>query len=161
MDIHSAFRQGARQLARDNARYTTLHKAHGIDESEWILLTQPEYWTPDQARQMRTVIAAVLEVSMTIAGMPAIPLPGQYAAALIAEVVAPVNRFLACMYTPDTFNAVDASGLMGTHEVKPMSREQLMALTLAYSGGYGEEPVSQRLPDDVARQIERENEVSK
>ena len=158
MDIHSAFRYGARRLAQNNCRYTDLHKGHGIEEHHWILLTQAEYWSPDQARQIRSIISNVIEVSMTIAGMPAVPLPGQYVAAFIAEVVAPCNRFLACQYAPDTFNAADASGILGTHEVKPMSREQLMSLTLAYSGGFPDEPMAGRLPQEVKLAMERENE---
>ena len=135
MDIHNAFRQGAQILAAHEGEYTTLHKGHGINEADWDLLTQKEYWSPDQAMQIRMILASVLEVSMTIAGIPAIPMPGQYAAALIAEVVNPCNRFLACTKCPDTFDAVDASGILGTHEIKPMSTQQLMALTLAYSCG--------------------------
>ena len=126
MDIHRAFQQGAKQLAHAEAQYTTLHKGHGIEQYQWELLTQKEYWSPDQARQIRTIMAAVVEVSMTIAGMPAIPLPGQYVAAVIAEVVAPCNRMLACTKAPETFDAYAASGMLQTHEVIPMTTQQLM-----------------------------------
>ena len=99
---------------------------------------------------------------MTIAGMPAIPMPGQYAAALIAEVVAPCNRFLACTKAPDTFDAVDASGILGTHEIKPMSTQQLMALTLAYSGGLQNEPQAHKLPKEMKETKRRpQNEQSR
>mgnify|MGYP002259866547 CR=1 FL=1 len=157
MDIHRAFQHGAQILAKNEKKYTNLHKGHGIDEYHWQLLTQEEYWSPDQARQMRSILASVVEVSMTIAGMPAIPLPGHYVAALIAEVVAPANRLLACTKAPDTFDADAASGILGTHEVKDMSVQQLMALVLAYSGGYPGEPAAHRLPKDVSETIKREN----
>ena len=157
MDIHKAFKQGAQKLAANQCRYTTLHKSHGIEEHHWNLITSDEYWSTDEARQIRSIIASVAEVSMTIAGMPAIPLPGHYVAALIAEVVSPVNRMLACTKAPDTFSAVDASGLIGTSEVKPMSVQQLMALVLAYSGDYQREPIAHRLSKDVAETVRREN----
>lgn len=142
-------------IAQNDAKYTTLHKGHGINESDWDLLTQEEYWSPDQAMQIRSIMAAVLEVAMTIAGIPAIPMPGQYAAALISHVVAPSNRFLACTKCPDTFDAVDASGILGTHEIKPMTTQQLMALTIAYSGGSFAEPQAHKLPREVKETVRK------
>lgn len=162
MDIHRAFRQGAKKLAESENRYSDLHKSHGIEEHHWQLLTQDEYWTPEQARQIRAILAAVAEVSLTIAGMPAVALPGHYVAALISEVVAPPNRLLACMKAPETFNAVDAAGIEATFEVKPMNYEQLMSLVLLYSGGYGAEPSVHRLPKTIEAQVEKQNlEVKK
>lgn len=152
-DIHTAFRRGAELLARDHCKYTALHKGHGIDPFHWEILTQKEYWSPDQAREMRSVIANVLEVSMTIAGMPAIPLPGQYAAALISTVVAPSNRMLACTKVPETFDAFAATGLFQDHEVKPMPVQQMMSLVVLYSGDYAGEPAPHRLPREVERQV--------
>ena len=160
MDLHSAFKIGARRIAKDEKRYTDLHKAHGIEQAHWELLTQREYWTPDQSRAVRSVLANVIEVSMTIAGMPAVPLPGQYVAALIAEVVAPCNYMIAAVKAPDTFDATDASGLLGDFEVKTMEYQQLMALVLAYAGGYGDEPASEMLPRSIEDKVHREN-VSK
>lgn len=150
MDIHQAFRVGAELLAKEHCKYTNLHKGHGIDPYHWEILTQNEYWSAEQARDMRSILANVLEVSMTIAGMPAVPMPGQYLAALIALVVAPPNRLMACTKAPDTFDAMAASGLMETHVVKPMKVEQLMALVMAYSGGISMEPTPHKLPKEVA-----------
>lgn len=158
MDIHRAFRQGAEKIAANERRYTTLHKAHGILEADWDLLTQNEYWSPDQARQIRTILASVVEVSLTIAGLPAIPLPGQYVAAVISEVVAPCNRILAATKAPDTFDAIEASGLLGTHEVKDMPVQQLIGLVLAYSGGYPGEPKATKLPKEVQVSVQKANE---
>jgi hypothetical protein len=158
LDIHRAFRIGAKKLAFNNAAYSDLHKSHGIEESHWRLLTAEEYWTPDEARQVRSILASVIEVSMTIAGMPAVPLPGQYAAALIAEVVSPVNRMLACIKCPDTFDAFDASGVNETFEVKTMPKEQMMSLVIAYSGDYPGEPQRGKLPRDVSVQMQKENQ---
>ena len=158
MNLHDAFKIGALRLAQDEARYSELHKSHGIEEQHWALLTQREYWSQDQARQIRTILASVVEVSMTIAGMPAIPLPGQYVAAVIATIVAPPNRFLACTKAPDTFDASDASGILRTHEIQTMSVQQLMALVLAYSGGYQGEPPSTRIGKEVEEVVIKAND---
>lgn len=157
MNIHTAFKLGAKQLAFNQRQYSELHKSHGIEPSHWELLTQGEYWTPDQARQIRSILANVIEVSMTIAGMPAVPLPGQYAAAVIAEVVAPANRMLACIKCPDTFDAYDASGINQSFEVKDMPKEQMMSLVLAYSGDYPGEPQRGKLPREIGEQMIQEN----
>lgn len=161
MNIHDVFKQGAKKLAHAQSQYTDLHKSHGIDEAHWDLLTQKEYWTPDQARAIRSILASVIEVSMTIAGMPAIPLPGQYAAALISEVVAPANRLLACCKCPDTFDAFDASGLMGDFEVRTMSYQQLTGLVIAYSGGSNMEPSKHKLPQEITDDIVKQNTSNK
>ncbi len=156
MDIHKAFQHGAQIIAQNNCEYTSLHKGHGIDQAHWDLLTQSEYWSPDQARQIRAILANVLEVSMTIAGMPAIPLPGQYLAALISTVVSPCNRYLACVKAPDTFDANAASGILDTFQIKDMPVQQLMALVLAYSGGFPDEPGRGRLPSEVKEIMKKE-----
>ena len=98
------------------------------------------------------------QAATSIAGMPAIPLPGQYVAALIAEVVSPVNRLLACTKVPETFDAEAASGILRTHEVKPMSYEQMSSLVILYSGGFMKEPQAHRLPRDVSEEMKKENQ---
>lgn len=160
MDIHKSFQQGALKLAQAEGKYTSLHKQHGIEEHHWKLLTSHEYWSPDEARQVRSILASVVEVSMTIAGLPAIPLPGQYVAAAIAHIVSPCNQVVACYKVPDTFDAEAASGMLRTHEVKPMPREQMIALVMAYSGGFVGEPAPHRLPKDIEETVRRENEKS-
>lgn len=161
MDIHSAFKIGAKRIAQSERKYTDLHKAHGIEQAHWELLTQDEYWTPDQARAIRSILASVIEVSMTIAGMPAIPLPGQYCAALIAEVVSPCNKMLACVKAPDTFDAMDASGLLETSTVKDMTTQQLMALVIFYSSGEIGEPPAHKLPKNVQEDVSKQNKTEK
>jgi hypothetical protein len=157
MDLHRAFRRGAEALARGNLQYGDVHKSHGISQVDWELLTQDDHWTPEEARQVRSIIAATIEVSMTIAGLPAVPLPGQYAAAVVAICVAPCNRLMAAMKVPDTFDAAAASGLMEDQQVIPMRPEQMMALVMAYSGGYGGEPAMQRLGEEVKEVVKKDN----
>ena len=160
MNLHDAFMYGALQLAHDQKKYCDLHKSHGIEETHWNLITQEEYWTPDQQRAVRSILANVLEISMTIAGMPPVPLPGQYVAAVIATVVSPCNRMVACMKAPDTFDAFDASGLLGGEkkdEPDKMKFQQLISLVIAYSAGYRGEPQIERLDDSIRDLVESEN----
>lgn len=147
-DLHKSFRLGAETLVLGGFKYRDIHRAHGIGQADWDILVQEEPWTPQQVMGIRNVLAQVVEVALTIAGMPPVPLPGQYVAAVIAIIVQPANRFLACTKVPDTFDAVAASGLQGMSEIQPMKREQLFALTMAYSGGFGGEP-SPKLPSEV------------
>lgn len=155
-NLHQSFRLGAEALVRGGMKYTEIHRQHGISAADWELLTQDEPWTPEQTRQVRTVLASVIEVCMTIAGMPPVPLPGQYAAAVIAIVVGPANRFLAAQKVPETFDAVAASGLQGQVEIKPVKQETMFGMVMAYSGGYGGEPLN-RLNDEVNEERKRGN----
>jgi hypothetical protein len=156
-DLHMSFRLGAESLVRGSTDYTELHRSHGITQADWDLLSQNEPWTPEQVRQVRSVLASVIEVCMTIAGLPPVPLPGQYAAAVIAIVVAPANRFLAAQKVPETFDAVSASGLEGAIDIKPVRQETMFGLVMAYSGGYGGEPMK-RLPSEANELRKKGNE---
>lgn len=155
-DIHAAFRRGAEALAYGDC-YSELHRSYGLNEADWQLLTREEHWTPDEARQIRSILASVVEVSLTIAGMPPVPLPGQFVAAVIAVVVSPANRFVACARVPDTFDAVVASGLHQDFEVRPMRVEQMLSLVVAYSGGLGGEPPAERLNSEVVKMMQKES----
>jgi len=154
-DIHTAFRRGATILAQGQS-YGDIHREMGLLEPDWTLLTSDEHWTPAESRRVRSILAGVIEVALTIAGMPPVPLPGQYAAAVIAIVVSPANRLVACYKVPETFDAVAASGLHADFEVRPMRPEQMMALVLAYSGGLGGEPPVERLQAEVVDMIKKE-----
>lgn len=143
-------------LARDGLQYGEIHRAHGISQADWKLITQEEFWTPEQYRSVRSLLANVVEVSMTVAGLPSVPLPGQYVAAVIAICVSPCNRIMAAQKAPDTYDAVVASGLQETFQVRPMPREQMVSLVLAYSGGFGGEPPMQRLNAEVVEMARKE-----
>jgi hypothetical protein len=148
-ELHRAFRQGAEILAGTNYEYTSLHRGSGITPQDWELFTQAEFWTTEQSTKIRGILGQCVEACMTISGMPATPLPGQYVAAVIAILVSPPNRMVACTKAPETFDAYNASGLEVPFEIVEMKREQLMALVMAYSGGYAGEPVAGRLPKEV------------
>jgi len=157
LDIHRSFQIGAEKLADSGNRYTNLHKSHGIEQHQWDILTQKEYWSPEQARSMRSNLANIVEVAMTIAGMPAIPLPGQYVAAVIAAIVAPCNWMVAATKAPDTFDALDASGMLGGSKVKDMTVQQLQSLIMCYGGALTGEPGAHRLPKSVGEAVKEAN----
>lgn len=139
-NFFEVFQNGANALVSDGFRYGKIHAQHGLSQSEWDLLTQNEIWTQVERRKVRSILSEVINVSLTIAGLPSTPLPGQYVAAIIAKLVAPCNRIVCCQRVPETYDAMAASGLSGTVEVNPMSAEQMVALVLAYSGYYKGEP---------------------
>lgn len=155
--LHASFRLGAENLAVANCEYTEIHRSHGISQNDWDLLTRREPWTIDEGRQVRSVLASIIEVCLTISGLPPVPLPGQFAAAIIAIIVSPANRFFACQKVPDTFDAFAASGVHQTFEVKPMRSEQMMSLVMAYSGGFGGEPPNHRLDPEIKEVVKKEN----
>jgi hypothetical protein len=163
MNVHDAFMIGAMKIAQNEKKYMDLHKSHGIEQSHWELITQEEYWTSDQARAVRSILANVVEVSMTIAGIPPTQLPGQYVAAVIATVVAPCNYMVASIKAPDTFDALDTSGVMAMvpEQPKPMTAQQIMSLVIAYAGGYKGEPTNTRLPKQMAEVISTANTNTK
>ena len=156
MQLHQAFRAGAEILARNNCTYGSQHQSHGLNESEWNLLTQREHWTADESRRIRSILAAVVEVCMTTMAMPAQPLPAQYVAAVIAIIVAPANRIMAAFKAPDTFDATSAAGLTEPFEIKPVRPEQMISLVMAYSGGYGGQPAMDMLPREVLEMTKAE-----
>ena len=160
MDIHKAFRIGAQRIAANECEYTTLHKSHGLELSDWELLIQKEYWSADQAKKIRSILAAAVEVSLTIANIPPGPLPGQYVAAVIAEIVAPPNRMVACHKAPDTFDAASALEEQDMINVKPVNVYKLQALVLLYSGEYDNEYPPDRLPREIGEQMKEEKKVN-
>ena len=126
------FSRGAAILAGPK-EWSKVHARHGLSQAEWDLFTQDENWTASERTRIRGIIHEVLNVSQTIAGLPAMPLAGHYAAAVIALLVAIPNRMVATACCPTTFDTEKASGLKGPVEIVEMSREQLIALVIAYS----------------------------
>lgn len=153
-DLYKAFRYGAEALAVNNMMYAQIHHAHGISQADWDLLTKKEHWTSDEARSVNSILSAVMDVSLTIANLPAQSLPGQYVAAVIACLVSPANRLVASYKTPDSYDGIAATGISEPFEVREMKREQMVALVMAYSGGFGGEPPVERLPKETGKPLE-------
>lgn len=153
MNLFNAFAAGARQLAAP--QYSEIHAKYGISQGDWDLLTLPRPWTADERRQVRSILAECLSISMHIAGLPAMAMPGQFAAALIVHVVHPCNRLVAATRAPDTYDGELATGLRGPVEVSPMRIEQMLALVIAYSGEITGEPTRTENAE-LQRQVARE-----
>ena len=136
MDMFSVFRSGAMALVSDDGRYryTDVHAAYGIPKPDWDLLRSKRPWKTDERMRARSVLSEILNVSMTIAGLPSQPLPAEYVAATIACVVHPCNVFVAATRAPEAYSALDASGLMGSVEIEPVKPETMFSLVIYYLG---------------------------
>ena len=137
MNQLKAFALGARHLAR---AYTKDRASYGIREEDWDLITRDEFWSPDERRRVRSVLTELVQISLTVSGLPATRLPGQFAAALIVEVVHPSNVIVACHCAPDSYDAVNASGLSQEVEITAMQPEQILSLAMAFLAGQYDEP---------------------
>lgn len=135
MDVLRMFQIGVDELTSDTLEYTPRIQNAGIGKAEWSLLTQKEIWSPSQMRSVNSILAEALGIVLTMSGLPAVPLPGNYVAALICKLVAPCNRLQAAIRAPRSFDAVTASGLTGPIQIHDTSRETMIALVTAYSSG--------------------------
>lgn len=148
-NVFMAFKRAAMSLAKEQMAYTEIHRSYGIAQAEWEMLTQKEPWTVEQRIGVRSIVSEVVQISLTIAGLPATALPAQYVAAVIATVVAPANRIVCATRAPEAFDAVAASGLTQEFEVKPVKIETMISLVIAYSDDWKSEPLGQQLPKSV------------
>lgn len=159
MDIMKMMAIGAFSLVRLGRTWTARHAALGFSQADWELLVQEEYWTPAERRRVRSILADAVNVSLERAGLPSEALPGQYVAAVIVFLVSPSNRLVAAYRAPETYNAVDASGLAGPPELVVMPNWQLVALVLAYSSGVLTDLVT-GWGQEFKEQIERQDAVA-
>jgi len=149
-NMFEIFRRGASALADATLSYHDLHKTYGINPEDWKLLTTFMLWTPTEQKKIRSILTEVINISLTIAGLPAQPLPAQYVAALVSKLVSTSNRLVASTLTPETFDAVAASNLDGNQKFVNVTREQMMSLVIAYSSDRYIEP-NDRV-DDITQQ---------
>ena len=125
--------QGARIIESLGDEYGKEHTRAGITKDNWKSLRQDEIWTAEQAADARSFITEVINASLTVAGIPAGSMPGQYVAVVIYRLVKPSNWLTACHRVPETYNAVQASGVAVSSEIVPMDVRQIMALVLEYA----------------------------
>jgi len=162
-NLFDAFRIGARQLAGPTRDYANLHAEHGLTKPEWDLLVQNDPWNVEQRRQAKSTLSECLQISLTLAGLPAMALPGQYVAACIVEIVSPVNRLVAAAKAPEAYDAVMASGLETEEsEIRPISPEQMISMVIAFSGFADAQPADQ-LDDNLQehRRLDEDDPNSK
>lgn len=139
MDLLQALAVGAEALAAkfggEDGKWTRDMARHGFTKEEWELLTQPECWNEKERRSVRSLLGEAINLSMTMAGMPAAPLPAHYVAAVISKLVHPCNRLVAAQRAPEAYNALSATGQKQAIEVEMVPQETMIALVMAYSSG--------------------------
>ena len=140
MNTFDAFRVGAMALVTETMAYTSVHREYGLSAEDWKLVTQKELWNTSESRRVGSILSNCVMISLAVAGLPAQPLPAQYVAAMIAHVVHPSNLLVAAFNAPEAFDAMSASGLVQAQEIKPVSKEQMQALVIAYAGGINGQP---------------------
>lgn len=152
LTAYQAFTQAGLALS---GQYDEIHQSYGIARAHWELFTSPRLWNAEQRRTIQGIMTQVLNVSMTVAGLPERALPGEFVAAVIAQHVAPPNWMVACIKAPAMFDARAASGVDGPKEVKEVSYQTLVGLTMMISQGLYPS-VTPEIGEDVDRQRESE-----
>lgn len=127
------FLLGANELATMGVAYGPDQQAAGFTQDEWTLLTQPECWTKAEQRKLKTVIQNAVSITLAVAGLPAVPLPGAFVAAVICKLCASCNRLVACMSAPESFDVMSAAGISANSVEIITTREQMMALVVYFS----------------------------
>ena len=79
------------------------------------------------------MIANAVSITLNVAGLPPLPLPGAYVAAVICKLCASCNRIVAAMNAPESFDAMTASGITAEPIVIITKREQMIALVVYFS----------------------------
>lgn len=129
------FLVGADELACMPAEYGVQQQAAGFTQEQWNLLTSKDLWTAAERDRIPSLLVTALSISLRVAGLPPSPVPGAYVAAVIAKLVAPCNRQVACHSAPESFDLMAAAGVTGTSQVVPTKREQLLGLVAVFSSG--------------------------
>lgn len=127
------FLLGANQLVASGTAYGPDQQAAGFTQEEWELLTQPECWTNAQQMKVPSIISAAVSITLRVAGLPPVPLPGAFVAATICKLVAPCNRLIAAASSPESFDALSASGITGEPVEIITTKSQMYALVVYFS----------------------------
>ena len=127
------FLLGANQLATTPTEYGTEQQAAGFTQDEWNLLTTDTCWTKAEQMKIPSILASAVSITLRIASLPAVPLPGAFVAATICKLVAPCNRILAAASAPESFDAMSAVGLTGESVAVMTTKEQMYALVVYFS----------------------------
>ena len=84
-----------------NQRWATA----GFTKAEYDTLTQSYIWGADQARVVPSLISEAVQISLTLANLPAMQMPAEFIAAVIVKYVHPCNYLIAAVKAPKGFNA--------------------------------------------------------
>ncbi len=131
--FQTLFLLGANQLVSAGTEYGPEQQAAGFTEEEWEILTQVECWTKAQQMKIPSVLSAAVSITLRVAGLPPVPLPGAFVAATICKLVAPCNRLVAAANSPESFDAMSASGMVGEPVEIITTKQQMYALVTYFS----------------------------
>lgn len=131
--FHQLFLLGANSLAVAPVDYGPEQQAAGFTKEEWDLLTATECWTKAEQMKVPSILSSAVSITLRTAGLPPVPLPGAYVAAVICKLVAPCNRLIAAASAPESFDIMSAVGLTGESQKIITSKEQMYALVVYFS----------------------------
>lgn len=127
------FLLGANQLAVAPIDYGPDQQAAGFTQEEWLLLTTEECWTKSEQMKIPSIVANCVSITLRTAGLPPVPLPGAYVAAVICKLIAPCNRLVAAASSPESFDVMSAAGITGEPVQVITTKEQMYALVVYFS----------------------------
>lgn len=136
--FHQLFLLGSNMLAVAGKVFGEVQQAAGFNKEEWDLLCLESCWTPAERMKMPSILANAISITLRTAGLPPVPLPGAYVAAVICKLVAPCNRLVAAAVAPESFDAMSAAGLTQEPVKIITTKEQMYSLVTYFSSAaYG------------------------
>lgn len=137
MAIGNTFQQlfllGANALWTMAIEYGVEQQEAGFSKEDWDLLVQAECWNNSERMKVASVLGNAVSITLRVAGLPAVALPGAFVAAVICKLCAPCNRLVAAMMAPESFDAMSAVGLTGESKDIITSKNQMLALVVYFS----------------------------
>lgn len=127
------FLLGANELASFPAEYGAYQQAAGFTKVEWDLLTSKMCWTKAEQMKIDKMIASAVSITLRVAGLPPVPMPGAYVAAVICKLCAPCNRLVAAASAPESFDVMSASGIAEASVINITTKQQMYALVVYFS----------------------------
>lgn len=131
--FQSLFLLGANLLVSISKEYGPEQQAAGFTQEDWDTLTQEECWTKAQQMKLPSIISSAVSITLRIAGLPAIPLPGAFVAATICKYVAPCNRLVAAASAPESYDALSSSGINQEPLEIITTKQQMYSLVIYFS----------------------------
>ncbi len=120
--------RGALQLIRDGGVAGEL-AANGITQEDFSLITGVSPWSRSDMARVQKVLGSLMQGALDVLEIGSFRLPSEYAAAIIAFFVHPVNTKVACHWIARCYFADDI--IKGDYSVEQCRPEELYALVLA------------------------------
>lgn len=109
----------------------------GVSREDWTKFTGGRQWLPADRGAMRRALEGVCFFSIDMMGLPRFQIPAEYAAAVIALFVDPVNQRSSCVFAADA--RPPAAADLAANEVEPegmqsATAQQIYTLVIALTG---------------------------